>query len=81
MKTVMIMGIIIIIISTLFIVMIFNVLIRANVKCLGTPENPGAMKCNLQKFNIDTIFGLMMIGFFIVLDIGALYMFMTGWKI
>ena len=78
MKTVMILGILIIIISTLFIMLIFNTLVMANVKCLGNPENPRLVTCNLKRFNIDMIFGLMLIGFFAVLDMGALYLILTG---
>ena len=78
MKPVMMLGALILIISTLFIMLIFNTLIRANMNCLGNPSNPGKMTCNLKRFNIDMIFGLMLVGFFIVLDMGALYMLFTG---
>lgn len=78
MKPVMVLGIMIIIISTLFIMLIFNTLVMANIKCLGSPENPRVMTCNLKRFNIDMVFGLMLVGFFIVLDIGALYLVLTG---
>ncbi len=81
MKPVMMLGVMIVIISTLFIMMIFNTLVMANIKCLGNPENPAQMKCNLKRFNIDVIFGLMLVGFFTVLDIGALYLVLTAGSI
>ncbi len=75
------LGIVIIFISTLFIVLIFDTLVKANVSCLGRPENPQVVKCNIKRYNIDIIMGLMLVGFFILLDIGALYMVLTGWEV
>ncbi|MBN2330184.1 MAG: hypothetical protein JXC85_00035 [Candidatus Aenigmarchaeota archaeon] len=78
MKPVMMLGILIIIISTLFIILIFNTLVSANIKCLGDPENPRVMTCNLQKFNVDMVFGLMLVCFFALLDMAAFYLIFTG---
>ncbi len=78
MRPVLIIGMIIIFISTLFIMLIFNTLVKANISCLGNPQNPKIVTCNMKRYNIDIIFGLMLIGFFIVLDVGALYLIFTG---
>lgn len=78
MKPIMMLGLLIIIISSLFIMLIFDMLVSANIKCLGSPENPSVMKCNLKRFNVDMVFGLMLICFFSMLDIAAFYLILTG---
>jgi hypothetical protein len=78
MKPVMMLGILILFISSLFIMLIFETLVRANVACLGSPENPSIVRCDLRKYNIDIIFGFLLIAFFAVLDIVAFYLLFTG---
>jgi hypothetical protein len=80
MKSLVLTGVVIIIISTLFIVLIFNTLIKANLACLGRPDRPEIMQCSIKRYNIDMIMGLMLVGFLTLLDFGSLYLVLSNWK-
>lgn len=72
MKSAAVLGVLIIITSNLFIVLIFDTLAKANITCVGAVQD-NTFECNLKQFNIDLIFGLLMISFFLMLDAVSFY--------
>ena len=78
MKGLVLVGIIVILVSTMFIILLFSTLVKMNLTCLGDPDNPRIIRCDLRKYNIDLIFSLMMIAFFVMLDVGAVYLMFSG---
>ncbi len=74
MKGTMLLGLMIIFISTSFILLLFTTLVKASALCISSPTNPQQISCDIKKFNVDLFFGLMIICFFFLLDVAAVYL-------
>jgi len=74
MKGTMLLGLIIIFICTSFILLIFTTLVKASALCISASGAPQEISCDIKKFDVDLFFGLMIICFFFMLDVAAVYL-------
>jgi len=74
MKAIMLIGLVIIFISMLFIVLVISTMVRANVECVSSDDNPQLLKCNIKEFSVSLVTGLIMLGFFMMVEVGAVYL-------
>lgn len=79
MRAVIFIALMIVFISSLFILFIFNTLIEDNLNCIGDPQEETVVTCNMKSYGMDIIIGLTVIGFFVLLDIGAVYLMFSSW--
>jgi len=77
MRAVILVGLVIIFISTAFILLTFTTMVKSNINCVGNPENPNVMKCNIGDYGVGFIAGLILVGFLMLLEIGAVYLMFT----
>jgi hypothetical protein len=79
MRIVVIIGLVIIFISAFFILFIFGMLAQLNVKCLGDPSEPAVTRCDFGQYGTEIVVSILLAGFFVVLDFGAMYLMMQAW--
>ena len=73
MRPVRVMGIVIVVIALVFIVLITDLLVKVNTNCL-TVDGRSIIRCGLQRFSIDIVFGLTLIILFMFLAVSAVYL-------
>ena len=76
MKIIVLLGLVIVFISSLFILLIFNFLIKSQVSCVKNLEK---MKCDVKSMSMEFVIGLVIIGFFVLVDFGTIYIMTTSW--
>ncbi len=78
MRLVVLIGLVIVFISTMFVLTIFNSVIKDHISCVGDTENPRNVKCEFETSSVDFLFGLAFMIFFVALDIGTVFLMFTG---
>ena len=80
MRIVIIIGLVIVFITTFFSLFIGNSVLRGALSCTDDPENPDKVKCQLEKYNIETVFSFFTVLSFLLADVGAVYLMIISWK-
>jgi hypothetical protein len=78
MHAVIFIGLVIIFISSFFMLFIFSTLANLNVRCLGDPSNPSITECDFGQYGTEITLSVLMAGFFVLLDFGALYLMLNA---
>ena len=76
-KPVRVMGVVIILISVVFIALIADLMVRVNVSCLLGGGN-SIIRCGMRRFSTDIVFGLALVTLFTFLAISAVYLMKTN---
>lgn len=71
MRLLVAVGMLIVFISAIFILFIFDVMVRGQISCL---YEQGLTKCNVAEMSFGFIIGLVIIAVFVLIDIAALYL-------
>jgi len=75
MKLLVAVGMLIIFISAFFILFIFNVMVRAQIRCL---YEEGLINCNSAEMGFGFVIGLVIIAVFVMIDTAALYLIFSN---
>ena len=76
-RPVRVMGIVIILISIVFVALIADLLMRVNVACLLS-DGKSVLRCGMRRFSTDIVFGLALVTLFSFLAISAVYLIKTN---
>lgn len=76
-RPVRVMGVLIILISIVFIALIADLLMRVNVSCLLS-DGKSVLRCGMRRFSTDIVFGLALVILFFFLVISAVYLMKTN---
>ncbi len=81
MKIVLTIGLVIIFITSFFVMALGGTIVKQVITCEEIEYNPDNYNCRLEKMNMDVFFTLLMTFFFIMADIGAVYLMIKNWSI
>jgi len=81
MRIVLYLGLVIIFITTFFVLSLGSSLAKQTVTCSKIPSNPDNVNCRLEKYNMDMIVTFLMVLSFIIADAGAVYLMVMTWKV
>ncbi len=79
MKLVLTIGLMIVFITTFFIMSLGSSLVKESVMCEELPDKPDNFNCHLEKYNMDMVVTFFMVLSFILADVGAVYLMVTTW--
>jgi hypothetical protein len=80
MKVVLIAGLIIIFITSFFVLALGSSLAEESIACEELPYSTENVNCRIDKINMDVIVTFLMVVSFIIADVGAVYLMVTTWK-
>jgi Na+/H+ antiporter NhaC len=80
MNIVLVVGLIIIFITTFFVLALGSSLAEESIACEELQDNPENVDCRIEKINMDVIVTFLMVVSFIIADVGAVYLMVTTWK-
>ncbi len=79
MRIVLTVGLMIVFITTFFIMALGNSLVKQAVICEEIAYKPDNYNCRLEKMSIDMFVTFFMVLSFIIADVGALFLMITTW--
>ncbi|MCK4714391.1 MAG: hypothetical protein KAT35_02360 [Candidatus Aenigmarchaeota archaeon] len=80
MRIVIMVGLLIVFITTFFIMSLGSSLVEESIMCEEMPDKPDNYKCRIEKYNMDMVVTFFMVLSFIIADVGAVYLMVTTWK-
>ena len=75
MKIIITIGMLIVFISVFFILLTGEAMFRSTLECV---EEYGRTTCTFKGFTVPAAFGLIIIGFFILIDVLVIYLIVTN---
>jgi len=81
MRIVLSVGLLIIFITSFFILAMGSSFVKQTVVCEEMPYRPDNVNCRLAKLNMDTLVTFFMVISFLIADVGAVYLMITSWKV
>ena len=80
MRIVIMVGLLIVFITTFFIMSLGSSLVDESVMCEELPDKPDNYNCRIEKYSMDMVVTFFMVLSFIIADVGAVYLMVTTWK-
>ena len=79
MRIVLTVGLLIVFITSFFIIALGNSLVRQSVVCEEISYKPDNYNCRLEKYTMDMVVTFFMVLSFIIADVGAVFLMITTW--
>ncbi len=80
MRIVLLVGLVIIFITTFFTLALGTSLVNESVTCEELPDKPDNFNCQIENYNMDMLFTFFVVISFVIVDMGAVYLMITTWK-